>query len=126
MERIDAFHAGQRVSRFVFGRKEEEFAADFCVIAKRALEPRAWRIFQLHFLGGLEWPACTQRLGMNKGEFFTEVYRIQQRCGRAFYETRPYAIYPIYEYFGGTTCREDGAASEPNGAASEPGLRMAA
>jgi hypothetical protein len=31
------------------------------------------------------------------------VYRIQQKLGRAFRELEPYCLYPLENYFGGTT-----------------------
>ena len=39
---------------------------------------------------------------MERGDFFHEVYRIQQKLGRAFRELEPFALYPLNEYFGGT------------------------
>jgi hypothetical protein len=41
-------------------------------------------------------------MNLDRGSFFHTVYRIEQRLGRAFAETRPYSIYPLDEYFGGT------------------------
>ncbi len=40
---------------------------------------------------------------MDRGNFFHSVYRgIQQQLGLAFRETKPYALFPLDEYFGGT------------------------
>jgi hypothetical protein len=39
---------------------------------------------------------------MDRGNFFHAVYRIQQQLGRAFRETKPFALFPLDEYFGGT------------------------
>jgi hypothetical protein len=41
-------------------------------------------------------------LRIERGQFFHEVYRIQQQLGRAYRETVPYPLFPIDEYFGGT------------------------
>ncbi len=95
-------------SRFVFGRKQEEFAADFFLISQRVLKtlPLQWAIFRAHWLQGQDWKACSKRFGMDRGTFFHEVYRIQSRLGRAFCEVKPYAIYPLGEYFGGVIGRD--------------------
>jgi len=88
--------------RTVWGRKDEEYMADFCLIAKRSLTPEEHRIFTVHFLLGAEWPLACQRLKLEKGEFFHHVYRIMQKLGREFREVSPYPLYPLDEYFGGT------------------------
>jgi hypothetical protein len=45
---------------------------------------------------------CCRQMQMEKGLFFHAVYRIQQKLGRAFRETRPYPLFPLDEYFGAT------------------------
>jgi hypothetical protein len=91
--------------RRVYGRKAEEFAADFYLVSKRTLAqtPFAWRIFELHFLAGHDWRACGEQLGITKGTFFHEVYDVEQRLGRALRELRPYPLFPLDEYFGTAT-----------------------
>jgi len=49
---------------------------------------------------------------MDRGVFFHHIYRIQQKLGRVFRELTPYALYPLDEYFGGTT-RGDVSQREP-------------
>ncbi len=39
---------------------------------------------------------------MERGEFFHEVYRIEQKLGRTFRELEPHALFPVDEYFNGT------------------------
>jgi len=39
---------------------------------------------------------------MERGNFFHEFYRIQQKLGRIFRELAPYSLFPLDEYFGGT------------------------
>lgn len=87
----------------IWSMKSEEFIADFELISRRVLgqDTLAHRLFRYHFLLGADWKLCCRRLNMERGEFFHEVYRIQQRLGRAFRECRPYALFPIDEYFGG-------------------------
>jgi hypothetical protein len=86
-----------------YSRKREEFLADFCIISRRALDELEQRIFRYHFLLGADWRLCCRQLHMDRGLFFHIVYRIQQKLGRAFAETEPYPLYPIADYFAGTT-----------------------
>jgi hypothetical protein len=39
---------------------------------------------------------------MERGNFFHAVYRIQQQLGLVFRETKPFALFPLDEYFGGS------------------------
>ena len=87
-----------------WGRVDEEYIADFEIIARRTLEPELHKIFRLHFVLGADWRLCSGRLGMDKGLFFHAVYRIEQQLGRAFRDTEPYGLFPLDEYFGGTAC----------------------
>jgi hypothetical protein len=76
--------------------------ADFYLLAKRSLDEEHFKIFKFHFLLGADWRLCCRRLNMDRGNFFHSVYRIQQQLGLAFRETKPYALFPLDEYFGGT------------------------
>ncbi len=76
--------------------------ADFYLLAKRTLDEEHFKIFKFHFLLGADWRLCCRRLNMDRGNFFHAVYRIQQQLGRVFRETRPYALFPLDEYFAGT------------------------
>lgn len=84
-----------------WGRKDEEYIADFSLIARRMLTPEEHRLFRYHFLLGADWKLCSRKLGMDRGNFFHAVYRIEQKLGRAFRETTPYALYPLDDYFHG-------------------------
>ena len=92
---------GLTLSRgLTWGRKNEEYRADICLVAGRTLDDMDWEIFHKHFLGGQDWRACCRRLGINRGIFFHAVYRVEQRLGRAWREVRPYVVHPLDEYFG--------------------------
>jgi hypothetical protein len=82
-------------------RKKEEFVADFELISRRALSEQDHRFFRLHFLWGCDWKFCCRRLGIDRGNFFHAIYRIEQQLGQIFAELRPYPLYPLDEYFGG-------------------------
>lgn len=89
-----------------WGRKDEEYIADFCLVARRALSAQEHQLFRYHFLLGADWKLCTRRLHVDRGNFFHSVYRIEQRLGRVFRELEPYALFPLDEYFNGPSRRE--------------------
>jgi len=83
-----------------WGRKNEEYVADFLLVAKRALTPQEHRIFRYHYLLGADWRLCCRKLNMDKGLFFHAVYRIQRKLGYTFRTLQPYPLYPLRDYFG--------------------------
>jgi hypothetical protein len=97
---------GGRNRRPVWGRKDEEYIADFALVSKRFLDDFEYKIFRFHFLLGADWRLCCRQLKMDRGVFFHAVYRIQQKLGRAFRELQPYALYPLDEYFGPVVRKE--------------------
>lgn len=92
-----------RQRKSVWGMKNEEFMADFILVSKRTLSEREYMVFKFHFLLGADWNLCCRRLKIDRGTFFHEIYRIQQKLGRTFRELEPHALFPIDEYFNGTT-----------------------
>ena len=102
MSKVSLQSVGGSHSRQVWGRKDEEFIADFTLIAKRTLDEFDHKIFRFHFLLGADWKLCCRQMKMDRGSFFHAIYRIQQRLGRAFREMEPYSLFPLDEYFGGT------------------------
>lgn len=88
--------------KFSWSRKEEEYVADFYLVAKRTLTPSDFSLFKYHFLYGADWRLCSRKLGIEKSPFFQRVYLIQERLGRVFRELRPYPLFPLDEYFNGT------------------------
>ncbi len=91
-----------RQRRSVWGLKDEEFIADFCLVSRRALSESEYRLFNYHFLLGADWKLCARKLGLERGEFFHEVYRIEQKLGKTFRELQPHSLFPIDEYFNST------------------------
>ncbi len=96
-----------RDHRFSWGRKDEEYAADFLLVAKRALTDSEHQIFTFHYLLGADWKMCCRRLELERGAFFHEAYRIEEKLGRVFRELQPYGLYPLDEYFFGSTREMD-------------------
>jgi hypothetical protein len=85
-----------------WGRKDEEYIADFCQVSRKALDEFEYRVFKYHFLLGADWRLCTRKLEMDRGNFFHSVYRVEQKLGKVFRELQPYGLYPVHEYFHGT------------------------
>ena len=86
-----------------WSRKNEEYVADFMLVVKRVLTESEQYLFRLHFILGADWRLCVRKLGMDKGNFFHAVYRIQQRVGRELAEMLPYPLYPVRDYFTSTS-----------------------
>lgn len=102
MSRVSLEANPGRVRKGGWGLKNEEFIADFCLLAERALGAGSlgMKIFKYHFLLGADWKLCCRKLKMDRGNFFHEVYRVEEALGRAYRETQPYALFPLDEYFG--------------------------
>ncbi len=97
---VEANPGRQRKS--AWGYRNEEFMADFCLLAERTLGANSLglKVFNYHMLLGADWKLCCRKLKIDRGAFFHEVYRIEERLGRAFRETQPYGLFPVDEYFG--------------------------
>jgi hypothetical protein len=95
-----------RDGRRTYSRKREEYVADFCLVSRRVLDDYEHRLFRFHFVLGADWRLCCRQLRMDRGTFFHEIYKIEQRLGRVFAELRPYALFPLSEYFGGMIRKE--------------------
>lgn len=98
--------------KMTWGRKDEEYSADFFLVTKRTLTPAEWQIFSWHYLLGADYLLCCRRLKMDRGQYFHSMYRIQQKLGRVYRELKPYALFPLDEYFGGQH-ETDGAWKAP-------------
>jgi hypothetical protein len=88
-------------ARYSFGRKSEEYLADFALIAKRVLVDGTleYRIFKAHYLLGADAALVRHQLRLDRQAFTATCDSIRQRLGRAFYETEPFSLYPVVEYF---------------------------
>jgi hypothetical protein len=92
-----------RHRKSVWGLKNEEYMADFILVSRRTLEEYDYVVFKYHFLLGADWNLCCKKLKLDRGEFFHEVYRIQQKLGRTFRELEPHALFPLDQYFNSRT-----------------------
>lgn len=95
-------HSG-RYRPSTWGRKDEEYIADFTLVAKRTLTDFEYKLFRYHFLLGADWKLCSRQLHIDRGNFFHAVYRIEQKLGRVFRELEPYPLYPLDDYFHGAS-----------------------
>jgi hypothetical protein len=86
-------------TNYNWGRKDEEYIADFCLVTQRTLTDCEYRIFKYHFLLGADWRLCCRKLQVDRGIFFHHVYRIQEKLGRVYRELEPYGLFPVEEYF---------------------------
>jgi hypothetical protein len=98
-----------------WGRKDEEYIADFTLVARRTLTEEEHRLFRFHFLLGADWKMCGRRLGMDRGNIFHAIYRIEQKLGRTFRELEPYPLFPLDDYFHGPSRIVPQVASSPRG-----------
>jgi hypothetical protein len=101
MSRISLEFVPGRERNLTWGRKDEEYMADFILVSRRTLEECEYRIFKFHFLLGADWKLCCWKLKIDRGNFFHAVYRIEQELGRVFRELEPYGLFPLDEYFHG-------------------------
>lgn len=94
-------HSGPN-RRGTWGRKDEEYIADFIAVTRRALTDEEYRIFTYRFLLGADWRLCCKKLNMDRGTFHHEIYAIQEKLGQEYAELQPYPLYPVCDYFGGS------------------------
>jgi hypothetical protein len=106
MSKISLEFVPGRERSFSWGRKDEEYMADFVLVSRRTLPEFEYRIFKYHFLLGADWKLCCRRLATDRGTFFHAVYRIEQSLGRIFRELEPYGLFPLDEYFHGSVRAE--------------------
>jgi hypothetical protein len=104
--------AGPQCRRVVWGRKDEEYMADFLAMVKRTLTDEEHKVFRWHYLLGGDWRICCEKLALDKAFFFYEIYKIEAKLGRIFRETQPYGLYPIDEYYGGVKVEHTGQVIE--------------
>jgi hypothetical protein len=91
-----------RQRKSTWGLKNEEFIADFCLVSKRTLSEQEYKLFKYHFLLGADWKLCCRKMNIDRGTFFHEVYRVEQKLGKTFRELEPYALFPLDQYFNST------------------------
>lgn len=106
----------------MYSRKNEEYAADFLLIARRTLSEDDFRLFRYRYLLGADWRLCARKLNMDRGHFHHTLYQIQQKLGRVFRELQPYSLFPLDNYFSpGMRSRPAGSVVALRPASRRPG-----
>src|SRR5262249_21110738 len=105
MSRVSFEHFGGKERRLMWGRKNEEYVADFHLVSRRALDPFHYQIFSYHFLLGGDWRLCCPRLGLDRAQFYYAVYKLEELVGRVSYDLEPRAVFPPREYFATSIVR---------------------
>lgn len=82
--------------------------ADFCLVSRRVLDDFDHKVFRFHFVLGADWRLCCRQMRIDRGTFFHTIYNIEQQLGRSFAELKPYPLYPLAEYFGGSIHKSGG------------------
>jgi hypothetical protein len=103
----------------IWGRRNEEYLADFEKVSRRHLAGVDQQIFNLHYIDGADWKVCTAKLGIDKGTFFHSIYRIQEHLGRIYRELEPYSLFPLDEYFTSHS-RNSRATQKPSNVIAMP------
>ena len=96
---IQEQHQAQALLVCRSGQPEIEYMADVEHIARRHLTPGRWHLFREHILRRREWSEVAPEIGLDRGNFYHEVYRVEEILGKAFFETRPYGLFPPGSYF---------------------------
>src|SRR3954470_16448389 len=86
-------HTHGPVGYRMYSRKREEYMADFCVVTRRALGDDDYKLFRYAFLLGADWRLCIRQLNLDRGTFFHQLYRIEERLGRYYAEMKPFPLY---------------------------------
>src|SRR5579871_5357793 len=84
LSRIQLEYTGGKDNRKTYGRKNEEYIADFCLVSRRVLSTLEYDIFRFHYLLGADWKLCCWRLNLDRGTFFHHIYRIEEKLGRVY------------------------------------------
>lgn len=104
----------------LWGRRNEEYIADFELVCRRSLGREEYDVFHWHFIQGADWKYCIEKIGIDKGSFFHRVYLLQEKLGRVFRELRPYALFPLDEYFSGIKLSKIAIISRPRIQTGDP------
>ncbi len=123
MSRISLEVTPGRRGTLTWGHKDEEYMADFVLIARRTLTEEEQRVFKYHFLLGADYRLCCRKLHIERGNFFHVVYRIEQKLGRVFRELEPYSLYPVDEYYNGERRRCTATSAPPAKSVVMPPVR---
>lgn len=115
LSHVTLSYTGGKANHFSWGRKEEEYIADFLLLAQRVLREDEYSLFRYRYVLAADFKLCTQRLKLKRSDLFYALYRIEARLGRAFRETEPYGLFPLDQYFCGAVNHSTPRAPHPDG-----------
>jgi len=55
-----------RQRKSVWGMKNEEYIADFCLISRRTLSEYEYTLFKFHYLLGADWKLCSRKMNLDR------------------------------------------------------------
>ena len=88
----------------VYGNKLAEYCADFVLLAKRCLNRFEHRIFKRYYLDNIHYKLLMDDHRLSRRMIYYEVEKIQTKLGRYYCELKPFALYPVDEYFSTIKC----------------------
>ena len=77
----------------------QDFVADVHLAAKRTLTAEDFKLFRYRYCLGADARLCARQLGMTPESCVQRLQAIEARLGQAFRNMRPYALYPLDQYF---------------------------
>lgn len=93
------FTGGHAENRQVFGRRNEEFSADFALVSKRYLNKKEYQLFRFHVMLGASASLIARREQLPEWAVQVAIANMEAKLGAAYANLRPYALYPLDEYF---------------------------
>lgn len=83
-----------------WGNRRAEFRADFEALARRTLSAQEHRVFELYHVRECD-SSTIERLmpSLNRGQIFHSIYRAEAKIGDAARSLKPYALFPLHEYY---------------------------
>jgi len=92
MSRISLEQVSSRERSFSWGRKDEEYMADFILLGRRTLSEFDFKLFRFHFLLGADWKLCCRRMGIDRGTFFHASIAFSRNSAGFFEKWNPTAL----------------------------------
>jgi hypothetical protein len=89
-----------RPKTYSYGRKTEEYIADFELTANRHLHGEERLLFRVHFLLGADAKLCARQFHTSEPEVKLRIIAIENKLGKVFRELKPYSLWPVRAYFG--------------------------
>lgn len=93
------FTGGRAENRQVFGRRNEEYCADFALVSKRYLNEKEYKLFRYHVMLGADAKLIARREQVPEWAVQAAISSMEAKLGAAYSSVRPYTLFPLDEYF---------------------------